>query len=60
MRKSTKPVAKTATHKGIENCTVKFIVGKDFLGGEIYKVCFANGEITTMSAARFNELFAVN
>jgi len=55
-RKSSKPVVQTATH----NCTVKFIVGKYFLGELVYKVYFTNGEVTTMSENRFNELFAVN
>lgn len=51
---------KTATHRYVANCVVQFAKTKDFLGAEMFYVIFKNGETTTMSAHRFNELFAIN
>lgn len=51
---------KTATHIADANCVVKFKVGGSFLGDVQYVVYFSNGEKTTMSEARFFQLFTVN
>lgn len=50
----------TASHRSVANCTVKFAKVKDLLGSEMIRVVFSNGEKTTMTTKRFNELFSVN
>lgn len=50
---------KTATHRQVANTTVQYAETKDFLGNRTFYVRFKNGEATTMSVKRFNELFNV-
>ena len=52
--------AQTATHRAFSNQVVKFTKIRDFLGSEQFKVRFPNGETTTLSAKRFDELYVVN
>jgi hypothetical protein len=56
----TRKTSKTATHRHVANCTVKFSNVKHKFGGDMIRVVFSNGEVTTLSAKRFNELFTVN
>jgi hypothetical protein len=51
--------AKSATHRQVANCTVTYTLTKDFLGAKQYKVKFENGETTTLSEKRFNEIFVI-
>ena len=45
-----------ATHKETGD-KVRFVLTKDFLGGEQVMIKFEDGERTTISPARFKELF---
>lgn len=58
-RKARKTNLKTATHRQVANTTVQYAETKDFLGNPMFYVLFENGEATTMSAKRFNEMFVV-
>ncbi len=60
MARKARKTLKTATHRQIADCTVQFAETKDFLGAPMFYVIFKNGETTTMSSKRFNELFSVN
>ena len=51
--------SKTATHRQVANCTVKFAETKDFLGDKMFYIVYSNGESNTLSEKRFNELFVV-
>lgn len=51
---------KTAIHKYFEDTVVKFKEVRDFLDNKQIKITFDNGETSTMSPKRFNELFKIN
>ena len=55
----SKSTAKVAVHRSFANEKVSFTLTKDFLGDTLYKVKFQNGETTTLSTRRFNELYEI-